>query len=268
MEKLYHYTSFDTFLRIWASKRLKFGSVKNVNDIEEGRCDCRLTTVDNSRIPLFFAFQDVRLSFKQISLTMDYSDKVKGCMSPLMWAHYGDKRKGVCIELDYHKIRFPRHCFRGKIKYKKEIQKSLTLPNHIQSSKDIREYIKETRNDIFFTKLKCWEAENEYRIISDRYEYLNINGAITAIYLTSCKSEECIMTENLVMNEGIEVKYIHSHLGSRLFNLCESSTSVYREYYKQNDAGKLYMRAREFYNKHKYDENASLIWTDWNKNKL
>ena len=34
-EKLYHYTSFDTFVKIWLSQKLRYGKVQNVNDIQE-----------------------------------------------------------------------------------------------------------------------------------------------------------------------------------------------------------------------------------------
>ena len=30
-------------------------------------------------------------TYKQISLMLDYSEKVKGFMSTMMWGHYGDK---------------------------------------------------------------------------------------------------------------------------------------------------------------------------------
>jgi hypothetical protein len=33
--KLYHYTSFNTFVKIWCTKKLKFGTLTDVNDILE-----------------------------------------------------------------------------------------------------------------------------------------------------------------------------------------------------------------------------------------
>ena len=35
MEKLYHFTSFDTALKIIESNRLRFGRMNNMNDIHE-----------------------------------------------------------------------------------------------------------------------------------------------------------------------------------------------------------------------------------------
>lgn len=77
--KLYHYTSFDTFVRIWLSQQLKFGSVLGVNDLEEGRCDVQNFRIE--QLPLILAYEDLRRSYKQISLMMD-DDSQAGCMSP------------------------------------------------------------------------------------------------------------------------------------------------------------------------------------------
>lgn len=263
MNKLYHYTSFDTFLRIWASKQLKFGSVKNVNDIEEGRTN--FNRITPAQIPLCLAYKDIRSSYKQISLNMDYDNHIKGCMSPIMWAHYGDKRKGVCIEFDRDRLHIPSHCFAEKVTYKEHIKKYSIFPPDIETISDIKRYIIENKNDIFFTKLKCWEAENEFRIISDQDKFLNIDGAITTVYLTSCESDECKMTENLVKPYNIEVRYIHSLISKDIFELSDSDTTAHRESYIINHEGNIYNGAIEFYNKHKNDENASLIWNDWNR---
>ena len=34
-EKLYHYTSFESFVKIWLNKTLRFSPVTGVNDIQE-----------------------------------------------------------------------------------------------------------------------------------------------------------------------------------------------------------------------------------------
>lgn len=34
-KRLYHFTSFDTFVRIWLSGELLFGDVQKVNDLQE-----------------------------------------------------------------------------------------------------------------------------------------------------------------------------------------------------------------------------------------
>lgn len=256
--KLYHYTSFDTFVRIWLSQQLKFGSVLGVNDLEEGRCD-----VQNFRIeqfPLILAYEDLRRSYKQISLMMD-DDSQAGCMSPLMWGHYGDKSKGVCIEFNAEKLHIPDTCFAGKVMYQEHIEKKRDFDSSIQTIAQVREYIKQNKDDIFFTKLKCWEAENEYRIISNQDDFLNIKGAISTVYLTSCESMECIFAEELVSSAGVKVKFIHPHSNDRNneFRLIASDIHPLREQYKTLKASSYVAKCRGFYEKHKDDENFPLI---------
>ncbi len=42
---------------------------------------------------------------------MDFDTSIKGYASPLIWGVYGDKNKGVCIELDYEKLNLPSSYF-------------------------------------------------------------------------------------------------------------------------------------------------------------
>ena len=103
-KKLYHYTSFDSFVKIWLNKNLRFSSSENVNDILEAKKEYSAPAI--AQMPLMIALQEAKASYKQISLTMDFDSYLWGCMSSMMWGYYADKRKGVCIELDYDKLGF------------------------------------------------------------------------------------------------------------------------------------------------------------------
>lgn len=209
--KLYHYTSFETFVKIWLSKKLKFGKIENVNDINEAKqtlsTSCHLKSIDdlrqaNERIK---KIREELSLYKQISLTKDYNSYLKGCMSPMMWGHYGDKRKGVCIELDFNKLNFTKDMIWGNIKYKNDLPAIIKIPYNLDKDKDIKNFPLKNRKDIFFTKTIDWKGENEFRIISKNSEYLDINNAIVAIYVTDCESEVCKFVEKLV-KDTIEVK--------------------------------------------------------------
>lgn len=91
--KLYHYTSFESFVKIWLSKTLKFSSVKNVNDVLESFRRTQAATFP--QMPLMQAFIDIRPQFKQISLTMDYDS-------------YRDTSLGFCETGDIEE--FKRRC--------------------------------------------------------------------------------------------------------------------------------------------------------------
>lgn len=204
--KLYHYTSFDAFVKIWLTKKLKFGIIENQNDLQE--VSHSVSCCDLYQTPLMYAYNDEILKYKQLSFTMDYDSYIKGCMSTMMWGHYGNKRRGVCIELEYNKLKFPKNIFKGIVKYKRILNKSAQIPNTATSIQDIKKFIIKNIRENYFTKNTNWRGENEYRIISNNLYYLDIQDAITAIYLTSYESEECLLTEMLV-GELVPVKYFY-----------------------------------------------------------
>lgn len=90
---LYHFTSFDTFVKIWLSKELLFADVRKVNDLIEQTVEWNFSNMQ--KLPLAGAIEDGRYAYKQISLTMDYDSYLKGCMSSMMWGYYADKTTGV-----------------------------------------------------------------------------------------------------------------------------------------------------------------------------
>lgn len=262
--RLYHYTSFNTFVKIWCTKKLKFGTIMEVNDILEVNTGIQIDNLQQK--PLMFAYQDIRTSYKQISFTMDYDSYIKGCMSPLMWGIYGDKRKGVCIEFDYTKLNISDDCLKDIVNYRPAVKSSIALPTFLTTAKDIKDFIKENANEMFFTKQESWQGENEYRLISDKNEFLDISSAITAVYLTSYDSIECLCVEDLV-KDNCEVKYLH-YIKNPTSN--ESIPNVTdcrktRESYvnaKNSPSNALNLmdkQALEFYNSKKDNENASLL---------
>lgn len=222
----YHYTSFDTFVKIWLTKQLRFGIVTSMNDIQEAYIGS--STTNMQQVPLLQAYYDVRTSFKQISLTMDYDTYLKGCMSPMMWGLYADKRKGVCIELDYDKIVFPKGCINGVVTYKNVLKKNAEIPVTAKSVNNIRKYIIKNRTEQFFTKQTSWKGENEYRILSSDSDFLDISNAITSVYLTSYDSIECVLAEKLVNNE-LPVKYLRYIDSQNLAIPITSDTKTIRE---------------------------------------
>lgn len=179
---LYHFTSYETFKKIWQGKSLKFGDMTGVNDILES--DYSITLGNPQQLPLAIAFDELRKSYKQISLTMDKDSYLKGSMSTLMWGIYGDKRKGVCIELDFDRIKFTKSMIKGAIRYQKYISGNIEFDTNLKSVNDISEFIIKHKKDLLFTKTQEWAGEREYRIISNADKYLDISDAITAVVVT------------------------------------------------------------------------------------
>ena len=195
-KKLYHYTSFDSFVKIWLSKSLRFSPVSNVNDIQEKVIEASIANPEQFELARSFIAK--RKSYKQVSFTMDYDSYLKGCMSPMMWGLYADKTKGVCIELDYDKIQFPYNCLKGMVKYKTILNKYNGISPDVRTENDLNKFILKHQKELFFTKNKCWSGENEYRVLSKEDNYLYIENAISAVYLASEKSPELDFVRKLV----------------------------------------------------------------------
>ena len=202
-QHLYHYTSFDTFVKIWLSGKLLFGDVQKVNDVQENDVDIYATNPQQWAV--IMQFRRLRLAYKQISLCMDYDEDMLGCMSTQMWAYYANN-KGVCIELDYSKLIFPSSCFHGIVRYR-NYTNDVTLDPSIKSTCDLKRFIKKNHKKLFFTKQFTWKGENEYRIVSDNLDGLDISKAISAIYVLDSTSIQCSFLHKLV-GDSVPIKRV------------------------------------------------------------
>lgn len=121
----------------------------------------------------------------------------KEFLNTLMWAHYADSHKGICI-----KYRFPNSMSKlggdgnGIVAYFKDVK---------YSSEEMSKYSKKDSinlEDAFFLKGKDWKYENELRFLhydlnnQDIYGTINIPNCIEAIYFglkCSDKDKETIL---------------------------------------------------------------------------
>lgn len=71
----------------------------------------------------------------------------------LMWAHYTDSHKGVCLEFDEDILVKIEKSWLVKIKYSDDFP-------IVSQTKDIEKAL--------LTKSKCWEYENEFRLLSNK----------------------------------------------------------------------------------------------------
>lgn len=261
--RLYHFTSFDTFVKIWLTKKLRFSPTKNVNDILEVRTSVSLH--NHQQQPLIYAYLDCKAKFKQISLTMDYDSYMYGCMAPMMWGYYADKRKGVCIQLDYEKLALSKPLLYGPVRYVKYLPHTVYLDRNIKSIRDINRFIHRNKKTLFFTKDKSWAGENEFRILSDTRDFLDIADAISCVYLTEYDSTECLLVEKLVDN-AVPVKCIRytGRKGNLAIPVLVDTKRIRSQFEEaksnpQNALNQMAEQAKEHYLTLKHDEKASLI---------
>lgn len=258
-KRLYHFTSFDTFVKIWLSRKLLFSPVAKVNDIRE--VVWSVASPNPQQLPLYYAYNDIRNEYKQISLSMDKDSVTKGWMSPLMWGVYGDKRNGVCIELDYSKLGFKDTMLKDVVTYEEHLNSTIKLDSEIETIEDVLYFMRKNSKRIFFTKQSDWSNEREYRIVSRKDGYLDISKAITAVYLTSYESTECVMTEKLVGGQ-VPVRYVRSKDNGAMESINAKSWREYRDFAlkdKDNLLKKIFEQAREHYLKHKGDTKVCLL---------
>ena len=183
ISSLYHYTSFETFTKIWLSKKLKFGDVTLLNDMIDAEKPFMtpLSLGGNERITWA---RELIVPFKQISFTGDFSSSLKGSMSLYMWAHYGDKRKGVCIEFDFEKLKFEKSMLHDVVGYNERLEFPFSIPHNLKSKEEIKEFLLENQKQLFFTKSTDFQGENEYRVLSDQSDWLDISDAIKSVCVT------------------------------------------------------------------------------------
>lgn len=125
----------------------------------------------------------------------------KEFLNTLMWAHYADSHKGICI-----KYRFPNSMSKlggdgnGIVSYFKDVK---------YSSEEMSKYSKKDSinlEDAFFLKGKDWEYENELRFLhydlnnQDSYDTINIPNCIEAIYFGLKCSDKDKKTIKNIMN--------------------------------------------------------------------
>lgn len=258
--KLYHTTSLNAFLLIWAKKRLKFSSLTGVNDMKEF---CLSITPESPQlIPMIYAMQDVRKAYKQISFSMDFDSSIKGYASPLIWGVYGDKNNGVCVELDYNKLNLSEKYFCGIVEYRNGNKHEIVIPKDVVTVASLKSFIQEHQKDLFFVKDKCWEYENEYRIISDVDEYLDITDAITSVYVANIDGLTFEIVDELLKGTDVKLGYVHPDKHSGV--LVSSDARLYKKSINsaisdsQNVLLPISIQAKDFYESLKDNPHANL----------
>ena len=194
-EKLYHFTSFDTALKIIESNCLRYGKLNNMNDIHEND---KIVFVDANNHPtdkfpsdVLDELYDEIYKYRQISLTADDNEGDKdGFDLHQMWGLYADKGEGVCLIFDKKELEkgFGSATLHDRVSYDKTVDSYyISLSN---TADKVSVEIREHANEIFFHKRREWEHEQEYRLLrrcplATREEYLFLGHALKFVILSS-----------------------------------------------------------------------------------
>lgn len=194
IDKLYHYTNFNSAMQIILSKRLKFGRLGDMNDVNEAykhisyECWSDIYTKD---------VQNELNLYRQISLTMD-SSTYQGFDISAMWGHYAEKGKGVCLVFDKRKLLkyISTEMYSRKVNYRRKFKGYV----HINSD-NIAKSLEKKRKGFFFTKSSDWKYEQEFRIITKVKDcskdlYLDFKDSLIAVILQYADGSENYVPAN------------------------------------------------------------------------
>ena len=186
---LFHYTKFDSFLKILEDMTLLPSSFGRLNDMNEGNVS-NMNMNENFKV-MYDAEKYIK---ERCHLLISQNYDIcgfghEGTNHPAMWAHYADNSDGVCIVID-------KEAFMSKNKkvldahfYKfEDVEYDIfNTPNDdkINYKADTpEEFIKNNWKTLFFLKHKDWESEDEHRLFIMDYDgKLSIDGCVKYVVL-------------------------------------------------------------------------------------
>ena len=253
--KIYHYTSMANFALIWQSQRLKFSESKGTNDFFERHkiieADGGTFTYNGEKTELEVIQHNIDAifykinKFKQISLCIDSSEALKGYASPMMWGQYartkdenGVWQDGVCIELDESKLNLKAQpLYFREILYTDNVSIIKLRGYNFTKENAITKYIEANKELLFFTKHRHWEHENEYRIVSNSMDYLDISKAIIGVYVLGMDSLSMKKVEAITQCPSLIYTLISG--GSNRRTLSRYNLQAYRDIIQRNKERKV-----------------------------
>ena len=169
-KRLFKYMSFNTYIEMLKSKKIRLNSIMSMNDSSEtfylGDYLCKAYEDERRRVlhPKSRYFQDGGLRKKKV---VEFKDNLIGCFSEkkddaLMWRLYGDGGKGVCLE-----FQIDNDTLKPVLYLDEKNQKAKLLTEIAGKLKNdgILLYNKDISNYHFYTKSHYYKDEGEWRII-------------------------------------------------------------------------------------------------------
>jgi len=205
--KLYHYCKLSTALEyILPSMQLRLNPFLLTNDPKENK-DFILASISDWNQNIYNHREDskrfcktLRNDCKLICFSRN-GRQLFGWELLRMWATYGDRHQGVCLELDKNDFIQENHEITSKkgnfsnityinplSKFKGHIQIDYTQLEKLGEDKYLRNtFRRKFKKQLYFTKTKEWQSEQEVRLIhfSDNTndEFCSINKSLRRIIL-------------------------------------------------------------------------------------
>ena len=200
---LFHYTKFESALKIIASRTLLFSSFDNMNDIAEVKREVF------GKIPAEKILKELE-EYQSISFTIDEQYQRGFSIAPL-WGYYAQKGNGVCLVFDKKKVenivkmQFGTRAVMRPIDYLSDFSNAIFAEGN--SGKEVKKIVEENIENIFFRKAIDWKFEQEYRILlkkGDTQNILKLNeDAFIAVILCLPKSDDYKTTSEYKILKGL-----------------------------------------------------------------
>ena len=227
--RLFHYTTAESFFKIIKSLKLKTSRLEKLNDLNEINYDAY------SQMPMFEMVKYKQYIERKCSITCfshhslyPFKDQgyflVPGCCNPSMWAHYAGNISGVCLCLNRNKLyKENKKIFGNNIEIK-EVHYETNF-NPFQKKNTMEDFLIQNRNNIFFLKDVSWQNESEVRLLlteinSDAEEpMISIADSLEAIvfsqkFWANNKKEfvEEVLKPNSFLGDMCPIKWYYLHL--------------------------------------------------------
>lgn len=168
-----------------------------------------------------------------------HDDDKEEYLNELLWAHYADSHKGICIKY----ILPPQITRLGEDKKTVSYLRDVTYTDKMNSI--INPQYKIDSNAAFFYKSKNWEYENEFRLLyydidgNGLYQSIELKNAIAAVYFgVNCSSRDQEAIINILKNRECHQYSINPDIKSQDRCVITSSNKV--EFYKMKKNGTVF----------------------------
>lgn len=187
---LFHYTKYESFMKILEDLTLLPSSFGNLNDLNEGNVN-NMNMNENFMV-MYEAEKYINDQCHLLCFSQNYDIQgigQEGTNHPAMWGHYAENSNGVCIVIDKEAFVQKNSGILSSHFYRfEDVEYNLfNTPNDDvinYKAKTAQEFIKNNWKPLFFLKHKDWENEDEHRLFIMDYDgKLSIDGCIKYIVL-------------------------------------------------------------------------------------
>lgn len=128
----------------------------------------------------------------------------------LMWSHYGDSHKGICIKFDL--LADPDFfAIPLKVKYNTEYPKY----DHIKDNSNLVKHL-------IMTKSECWKYEEELRVLKQKFGSVNFKKEVIVevVFGCGCKPDAITKIKTLILqNDFLNIKFKKAATSKSSFKL-------------------------------------------------